>query len=154
MKSLFSKVTLCVALLALVVAPLATTPGCAFLTQQRQTLAEMSAQDFATLQSDVEGYGQTAGTAVKGKLTAEEVAATEMVVKIIFEKSNQERAKLLAALAKDPQYQALLQPAIGAALDLIEAALGDRLELESLGTTVREAQLVEAFLTGMLKGMK
>jgi hypothetical protein len=141
-------------ILMVVAASLATTPGCAFIQGQRQTLATISVQDFTQLKVDVKNYGMIAGAQIKGQLTPAQVSYADTVVRLIFERSNQDRAKVLASFAKDPQYQALLDPAISATLDLIEAAIGERLQIESLGTTTREVELVEALLLGILEGMK
>lgn len=132
----------------------ATLPGCAFLQQQRQTIATMSQVDFDKLKADVKSTSKLVMDQGKAKLSEEQKVYAITAFKIIKEKSNAERAKLLAAFFEDPAHRQLGQLAIQGALEVVEGVTGERLVLASLGLSPREVELVDAALEGLIESLE
>lgn len=140
--------------LALVGAMAVTTlPGCAYFSGQRQLVNTMPQVDFDNLKSGVESTAQLLMDQVKVDLTSQQKAYAATAFKLIREKDNSQRSLFLAQFFDDPAHRVLGQLAIQGVLEFIEGVTGERLELQSLGLSDREVELVDAILDGFTKSL-
>ena len=127
--------------------------GCAFLTEQINSIETMDEDQFASIELQVYTYAKVGGKQLRGKLSEQSAAYIDALLGALISQSNAERAENLAKLLNSPEYKNTIAFAISAALDFIEAQLGKPLDLSSTGLTLRQHRLVRAMLEGVRDGL-
>jgi hypothetical protein len=114
----------------------------------------MDQSAFDQLQANVYFYSKLGGERLRTKLSVQNRQYLDTTIGILLSKSNKERGEMLANLVKKPEYQYAIGIAIGAALDFLEAQVGQPLDLSSINFTAREHALIRAMLDGVLNGVR
>jgi len=141
-------------LLALVCASPLTMNSCTMLTEQYENLHAMEQTDFDKLAERVQSIARVGGRALKKKIKVEETRRYIIDVLEVILKQDTKAAfvAFVSNLELVPEYKPFIKPALAAALDLIEAAVGVPFSLDAHANP-RDLALIRALLRGLHEGL-